>query len=84
MQKPTWHTSCMEDQTPAPILPKSYTWLRMIGIGLSVLSLGFAIAFIGYFMSPKREVSPLLTPTPTAQTPSPSTYPTNSHTPSHK
>ncbi|HEX8966036.1 MAG TPA: hypothetical protein VF820_06425 [Patescibacteria group bacterium] len=65
----------MEDQSPAPILPKSYTWLRMIGIGLSVLSLGLAIAFIGYFMTQKQESPFALTPTPSITT-SPTSLPT--------
>ncbi len=54
----------MEEGSPTPVLPKSYTWLRLLGVGLSVLSLGLAIAFIGYFMTQKQETPLALTPTP--------------------
>lgn len=36
-----------------PMLPQDYLWGQMILIGLGVLSLGLAIAYIGFFLSQK-------------------------------
>ncbi len=45
----------MHNQTmkKEPMIPQDYSWGTMILIGLGVLSIGLAIAYVGFFLAHK-------------------------------